>query len=516
MIDVVDRIKSNVKTVGKKYFVDPSVETIGDKKLENYKLTLLGLTYALGHNALLTGEPGFGKTTSCKIILSTFGGLPFDLYESVQMQGHPEQTKEELAHRPDYYSLLHEGERVVWQPSLYMDGYLVDEISRLPFGKQSFLLNSIETGRWSYLTGTLYFGKRPFFATSNYEDGGNHRILPPLLDRFAIDLEFGRVPGGRRVVRKATKNQKDLRNEQLTNEILDYLNNHKARNNKHASEREKERRDFIIQKAEDFSSDALSKLGIRRLDDGALKEFRALVDKVPFTPEAEVYTDFLEAELNTTQLYGMKRRSDEVDESSHAKGLASSRFKGAGMSPRALEETEDYSRAMALLLGDKKVTRAHINAVVPYILAHRLDFTQDFKADYTVKPRIRRADGIGENQQTDLTRHLLRAMEKNWRGDYDPDELEDMKKKAKSKKEEAVDRMGIYQQIGLIERYAQEEIDGNKVPKNQRLSKKQREEVETLIEMFRQAPHNIDHPFVREYMPRALEEIKAAKKKQRG
>jgi hypothetical protein len=58
--NAVDNFRKNIETVGEKYFIDVSEETIGNKTLNHYKLNILGMTYMLDENGLVKGEPGFG------------------------------------------------------------------------------------------------------------------------------------------------------------------------------------------------------------------------------------------------------------------------------------------------------------------------------------------------------------------------------------------------------------------------------------------------------------------------
>ena len=51
--------------------------------------TLEVLTYLLDRNCLLTGDPGWGKTTSAKIITAVLSGIPYDLLDSTEIRGHP-------------------------------------------------------------------------------------------------------------------------------------------------------------------------------------------------------------------------------------------------------------------------------------------------------------------------------------------------------------------------------------------------------------------------------------------
>jgi hypothetical protein len=60
-------------------------------------------------------------------------------------------------------------------------------------------------------------------------------------------------------------------------------------------------------------------------------------------------------------------------------------------------------------LGDKEVDFEHVWAIAPYVLSHRLEFTNDYKATYAQQKRLR-----GEREEMDLTRRLLDEIKQNY------------------------------------------------------------------------------------------------------
>jgi hypothetical protein len=205
------------------------------------------------------------------------------------------------------------------------------------------------------------------------------------------------VPGGRKKIREYTRNQKELENRKVTDAILEKINDN--------SNRKLEKRQFVIEKAIEFSKE-LARKGLHRIDDKEMDEFQTLINKMDLDPEADMYIDYMECDLNMTQILGQKRREDPMDPSTHAKGLASSCVRSS-FSPRAYASAlEDYSRALALYMGDKVVQRPHVVAVAPYVMAHRMEFDKDWASQFTEMPRPR-----GENMKTDLSRNLLKVIE---------------------------------------------------------------------------------------------------------
>src|SRR3989338_8949854 len=130
----------------------------------------MSLSYLMDRNHLLIGDPGWGKTTLAQIISSRFSGIPFDLYESLTIEGHPGLFTEKWKARPDY-GLLNKGEeRVIWQGGFSLDTFIVDEINRVSYDVQDEMLEGIRTGRWTYMSDVLYEGKKPTFLTMNDRD----------------------------------------------------------------------------------------------------------------------------------------------------------------------------------------------------------------------------------------------------------------------------------------------------------------------------------------------------------
>ena len=186
------KIYGVIKDVAERYHFAPLSEgPVAGKKM-HANLVLMTLSYLLDKNHLLVGEPGWGKTTGAKILASRFSGLPYDLYDAVEIRGNPQKYEEKVVGRPDYGALAQGRERIIWQGSFGVDVLFVDEVNRLPLDTQDAILQGVDTGRWNYLNGSLYLGKRPAFMTMN-DRTGNHEVglLPALKDRIDVQTEEG-------------------------------------------------------------------------------------------------------------------------------------------------------------------------------------------------------------------------------------------------------------------------------------------------------------------------------------
>ncbi|MBW3015706.1 hypothetical protein KY330_04755 [Candidatus Woesearchaeota archaeon] len=383
---MIEKLKKNINTIRENYFVaEKSKLYIGDKtssKIEGWNLAALGLAYAMRKNVLLLGEPGFGKTTASAIIGCAMTGFPMDLYRSVLISGHPDQSEEKMIARPDFGKLLDKKEQVIWQKALYFSLVQLDEFNRLSSGKQSEFLDAIANqGRFGYLNESFFSGPKSFFATVNYQDEGNNQITPPALDRFHVCQVFG-FPGAiyDDFVYAFSNNAKEkLCDRDYTGAVLDVIQD------KSMPVEAKLEKISKLQKSK--GPKLLEEAGLEVITEKDFEELREKITAVELDEDAKLFLRCLQAELNTTGIYGDKRSCDPVDESNHGKALASHNVENA-CGPRCYNESiRDFAKAVALYCGADKVSKAHIEAVAPYCMAHRLRFTDDYKAKFTDKPR---------------------------------------------------------------------------------------------------------------------------------
>ena len=399
-----ESLQQNINKISTSFFIDPDYRTIAGQEIEHWNTSLLVVTYALDQNALITGDPGFAKTTAAKVISSVMSGYPFDLYEAAQIQGHPDQTFETMLARLDF-SKLHEEERVIWLSSAYLPVRIIDELNRLPAGNQDELLNCLETGRFNYLNSTFFTGVNPFFATANHPDNGTHDLIPALKDRFAIQVELGHLGASyRRDITDARDNIRSyLCNTDLTNDIIGVINNKKLSTQDKLAK--------ILELAEKFKSAEIYTTGDVMVFTSEMKtKFKQLITKIPLATEANVLLECIDSELNYSPTFGRKRSSDKVDTSNHAKNLASSKTENA-FSNRGVDRLELYSQAVAYLSGCKQVKKEHINALAPHVIGHRIKFTADFTAEHQDKIR---PGFYGESLDMFLARQLVKEVEKNY------------------------------------------------------------------------------------------------------
>jgi len=382
------KLVHNVETICNNYFLDlTELETAGAKPIEGWKIASMMLSAAMQKDMLILGEPGWGKTTATSIVSAATTGLPMDLFRNVLIRGHPEQSEEKMIARLDFGKLYNEGEHVIMQKQVYFPIITLDEFNRLPEGKQSEFLDCMATGIFSYLNENFYRGKKTFFATVNYSDGGNHKITPANLDRFHLSAEFSYQNSVFRNVLERFSNaaKQNLRDNELTLQILAIIKNDENADEKLAQ---------IEKLRQKHLKGFMKRTRLQILTEAEFIELRKEIASIELDQDAEMFLNFVDAEINTTGIYGAKRSCDEPDSSTHGKQLASYNITN-GLSPRGSNEAiMDFAKALALYqnamndnTGKVKATKAHVEAVMPYALAHRLNFTDDYRSQHTTENR---------------------------------------------------------------------------------------------------------------------------------
>ncbi len=319
------------------------------------------LTYFLDKNCLLTGDPGWGKTTSAKIVTAMLSGLPYDLLDSTEIRGHPHLYEEKLTGRFDFHKLTTKGESVIWKSSFSMPSLIVDEANWIPYEGQAVILQGIETGRWMYHDYTFYEGKKPvYFAINKRPEEGNG-FWHALEDRIDINIVYEPLSTIDMpfLLKAKAQLEKELCNPELTEKTMRSL---------------QEERD----KFKDYLKKATkSKWAFSQDEKSAVKNNAS---SLPIDDDAMLFLQSLTAEINFNNRYGKKRAEDPISDDTHDKNYIGVFFKNS-FSPRAWMAVQEYSSALAWLLGDSKVTREHIEFILPYTIHHKLKPAIDIEAD---------------------------------------------------------------------------------------------------------------------------------------
>ena len=347
--------------ITQKYHFAPLEEGPGGKVIPK-NLVLMALSYLLDKNHLLLGEPGWGKTTSAKILAAKLSGIPYDMYDAMEIRGHPQKFEEKIVGRPNYGGLAKGQESVVWQGSFGLDVLMIDEGNRLPLDSQDVILQGIDTSRWNYLNCSLYEGKKPTFLTMN-ERTGNHEngFLPALKDRLDIVTEEGFF---------------------TTLVVFDF------ESAKRKVVEELCKADYVEAAISALSKDypAYKKALTKRPLDGCLssEEKRSIQAEIDKTDAKEgdnepiLFLQAFMAEVNYSNQFGSKRVSDRPSLDTHDKHYAGV-FVSHSFSPRSAMAAIAYSKALAWFL-DEDLSLDHVRYILPHIFAHKAGFTDDYKS----------------------------------------------------------------------------------------------------------------------------------------
>jgi MoxR-like ATPase len=373
------KLYSSLGEVGGRLHFAPLEEGPGGR-LMHKNIVLMTLSYILDKNHLLVGEPGWGKTTGAKILSAKLSGLPYDLYDAMEVRGNPQKYEEKIVGRPHYGKLSAGEESVVWQGTFGLDALIVDEANRLPYDSQDVILQGIDTGRWNYQNQSLFEGKKPTFLTMN-ERTGNHQngLLPALKDRLDMVTEEGYFSTmvifdfeeARRHVTEV------LCNPQFAQAAIDALSRGYPEYKK--ALQQKPLKSYMTPEEKKAIQDEVRGLG---LDNDAMLFLQAFM-----------------AEVNHSNQYGSKRASDPASQDTHDRLYAGVSVSHS-FSPRSAMAALDYARALAWFMRDGTAGLDHVRFVLPHVFAHKAEFTDDYKNQHGNVPRK-------ENQMLSLARTLV-------------------------------------------------------------------------------------------------------------
>jgi hypothetical protein len=360
------------------YFNRPDLEIKGEKY--NSAILLSLLTALKQGKELIIGEPGLGKTTSAEFICSLIYQLPLGVIWASEVSGHPEQTEEKIIGRPDLGKLNQGEEDVVWTNFTQIPAKIVDEINRLPETKQSMILDGVDRGNWEYLNEMIINEEYCLFATANYQDGGTNTIIAPLVDRFDVMIE-SKYPGANLSFQVGKNNRKDhlLRHPKTEKEL------HRLFKSKIAYEKKVSKMEELCNAFGEFVQETL---GVRPLQKQDRDQIRAEMEDIGFDLDASAFTRMLLAEFSYCERYGQKRSVETCEEGCHFTGYLCHDVKNCA-SNRLPTSIRRYAQGLAWFLQDSEIDIEHVKSVIPYTLAHRVQWRDQILSQ---KERARRED----------------------------------------------------------------------------------------------------------------------------
>lgn len=360
------KIQRLYEAVGSHFYLGDETFEIGDKRHE--PVALFGiLNLILDGKELIFGGYGSGKTSSSERISSLVKGLPLEFVQATTLHGHPEQTEEKIKAILDLGALEKEGKEVVkWKIIPYSPVVIIDEINRLPVGKQNMLLNEVDRNIWSYRGETLILkSPKSFFATINYQDTGTTKLITPLCDRFDVAVETGMLhPIRKRIIRRGI-DEEVLRDKKLAEEMVEYI-----LENNETSEAEKVVQ-YIHERAEEFKGELERRLRDLGLDveiprEEEIRKIKREIGDLEISEDAELFLDYVGQEVYCH--YALKKDFSRCHGCHYCNYLCADLF---NISNRAEQSLFKYSKALAWFIGEREVTLEHIISVMPYALWHR-------------------------------------------------------------------------------------------------------------------------------------------------
>ena len=322
--------------------------------------------------ALIIGEPGLGKTTFAECVGALVYQIPLGIIWGAEVAGHPEQTEEKIIGRPDLGKLNSGKEVVVWSHFTLLPVKIVDEINRLPETKQSMILNGVDRGNWEYLNDTVINREYCLFATANYQDRGTNTIIAPLMDRFDVMVE-SKHPGANLagLVGENGNLEMTLRHEELEKAFRTILRQNID------DETRMQKLDALSDQFGKFLSKETNIPGFTSTERHFVLDQK---NQIPFDVDFNAFLRVVISELSFCHHYGQKRSGEICGEGCHFTGYLCRSTKNC-LSNRFPKSTKSLCRALAWLMGDKTVGLQHLEAVLPFTLAHRIQWKDQAVAE---------------------------------------------------------------------------------------------------------------------------------------
>ena len=361
-----DKVHKLYELVRDRFYLGDELFELGDNKYQ--PVALFGiLSLILGGKELIFGEYGSGKTTSSERISSLVKGLPLEFIQATTIHAHPEQTEEKMKATLDLGALEKEGREIVkWKITPFSPVVIIDEINRLPVGKQNMLLNEVDRNIWSYRGETLILRQRKsFFATINYQDIGATKLIAPLLDRFDMAIETGPShPIRKRIIRRGI-DEEILKDRELSQQLIEYI----LQNDETSSADDVVA--YINRRAEEFKEELESRLRRQGIDleiprSAEIDTIEEEINKMAISEEAELFLDYLGQEVRCQ--YTLKKEFSRCDGCHYQNYVCSDLY---AISNRAEQSMLRYAQALTWMVSESEVNLEHVMAIMPYVLWHR-------------------------------------------------------------------------------------------------------------------------------------------------
>jgi hypothetical protein len=129
-------------------------------------------------------------------------------------------------------------------------------------------------------------------------------------------------------------------------------------------------------------------LGVKPLGRQDRDEIRAEMESLELDLDASAFARMLLAEFSFCERYGQKRVVENCEEGCHYTGYLCHEIKNCA-SNRLPTSIKQYAQGLAWLLEDSEIDIEHVKSVVPYTLAHRIQWKDEILSQ---KERAKRDD----------------------------------------------------------------------------------------------------------------------------
>jgi len=449
--EIRKKVKEILKYIQRSWFVHKNNIKIDGEEYNDTILFSL-LTALIDGKELIVGNYGLGKTTLAEAILSIVHGVPVEVYQAAKLNGHSEQTEEKIIGRPDLGAFQQGKEKVIWSLFAQAKGKILDEINRLPPGKQTELLDAIDRGIFKYLNEVLFQPEQPFFATANYPDRGNTPLIEPLVDRFDIVTEATLSPYAVAIANGFVEEEKNkISDPVLAEEIIKiFLDTNKPYKQKLQEIYERKSEEFIKK---------LSEKGITfLLGKDEKEEIKKEIKELKLSEDTELFLNYFRLSLYNPYT-GENRPGELTPEENHYQAYLPGKITNS-LSQRFFNSVVKYAKALAWFRGHEKIEVEDVIIVMPYALAHRAKFDEK----YLEEVRQKRND-INEYNKSFLNLYVAKELVKEMYKEFEEDkeEIKEAFLLAREGKKEELEKLakekdhpfykGLYWTLIITEKY---------------------------------------------------------------
>ncbi len=330
---------------------------------------------------ILYGGYGYGKTMFLKYLGKILTSQPMEEIEASILRSNPQLTEEKIVARLHLGKLISEGEEmIIWRRFVKCFWKIIDEINRLSPGAQDAILSLLGEGIAKYFDKIYFVPRYVLYATLNPRDVGTFPMGLPMLDRFGIAV-IVESPPLEDVIEIA-----DIPDEKVAKRTVP---------------------------------------SILTIDE--LITIWSYVETIPVSEDARLFTSVLVKELSLCDRVNKETGifmaiGSKICTGCHYENLDTvCKIVYTPLSIRAQKDLIRYSKALAWLLGLDEVSLDIVVTIAPYVLWHRLKFSEKYLERFHYNKFELTKEIVNVVLRNFLQRlPLMKAYENIKRGEVDP------------------------------------------------------------------------------------------------